>query len=454
MLSFVCNCRIIALNYIKPKLTHSTAPFMKSKPLFAVSGLIVLLAAAWFIFRPTTSKDADLIVPVKKGAFEVIVTASGELEAKNSVRVTGPSSLQAVQIWQVKISDLVPEGTTVKKGDYIALLDRTEIGNKLKERETELQKEESRFIQTQLDTTLTLRAARDELTNLAFAVKEKEIVLEQSKFEPPATIRQVEIDMEKARRSLQQAKENYRIKKNQAAAKMQEVAVLVNQNKQRVKQINDIMKEFTINAPEAGMVIYQREWNGRKKTVGSTIQPWDPTVATLPDLSVMISKTYVNEVDIRKIKKDQIVRMGLDAFPEKKLTGKVVSVANVGEQRPNSEAKVFEVSIQVNESDTTLRPAMTTSNNIVANSLKDVLYVPLEALHAQGDSLTFVYKKDGAGLVKQQVKIGQTNDNEAVILEGIKESDEVYLSVPKNGADQPLIVLQPQVKTPALTSRK
>ncbi|QHT70283.1 HlyD family efflux transporter periplasmic adaptor subunit [Rhodocytophaga rosea] len=429
---------------------------MKNKPLFAISGFIIAIVAAWFVLRPAASKDADLIVPVKKGEFEVVVTASGELEAKNSVRITGPSSLQAVQIWQVKISDLVAEGTTVKKGDYIALLDRTEIGNKMKDRETELQKIESQFVQTQLDTTLTLRAARDELTNLAFAVKEKEIVLEQSKFEPPATIRQAEIDVEKAKRSLQQAKENYRIKKNQAVAKMQEVGANLSQNQTKLKQIQDIAKEFTITAPEAGMVIYQREWNGRKKTVGSNIEPWDPTVATLPDLSVMISKTYVNEVDIRKIKKDQIVRIGLDAFPEKKMTGKVVSVANVGEQRPNSEAKVFEVSIQVNESDTTLRPAMTTSNNIVANQLKDVLYVPLEALHAQGDSLTFVYKKEGAGLIKQQVKIGQTNDNEAVIMEGLQESDQVYLSVPKNAEDKKLIVLQtgdkPSEKNTNLTS--
>jgi multidrug efflux pump subunit AcrA (membrane-fusion protein) len=427
---------------------------MKSKSLFIVAGLILVIAAAWFILRPGNKADADMIVPVKKGEFEVLVSASGELEAKNSVRITGPSSLQAVQIWQVKISDLVAEGTAVKKGDYIALLDKTEIGNKLKERETELQKEESRFVQTQLDTTLTLRAARDELTNLSFGVKEKEIVLEQSRYEPPATIRQAEIDLQKAKRSYAQAQENYRIKKNQAAAKMQEVAVLVAQNKSRVDQINDIMKEFTITAPESGMVIYQREWNGRKKTVGSTIQPWDPTVATLPDLSVMLSKTYVNEVDIRKIKKDQIVRIGLDAFPEKKLSGKVVSVANVGEQMPNSDSKVFEVNIQVHESDTTLRPAMTTSNSIVANKLKDVLFAPLECLHSQGDSITYVFKKNGSSIVKQQVKIGQTNDNEAVILEGVKEGEDLYLSVPKNAESKQLVLLPASSTPAAITARE
>jgi hypothetical protein len=168
----------------------------------------------------------------------------------------------------------------------------------------------------------------------------------------------------------------------------------------------------------------------------------------------MLSKTYVNEVDIRKIKKDQIVRIGLDAFPEKKLNGKVVSVANVGEQMPNSDSKVFEVNIQVNESDTTLRPAMTTSNSIVANKLKDVLFVPLECLHSQGDSLTYVFKKSGASFTKQQVKIGQTNDNEAVVMEGVKEGEDVYLSVPKNAESKQLVLLPASPTTPAITSRE
>ena len=45
-------------------------------------------------------------------------------------------------------------------------------------------------------------------------------------------------------------------------------------------------------------------------------------------------------------------------------------VANVGEQRPNSDAKVFEVRVEIDGTDPTLRPSMTTSNKIIA-SVKD-----------------------------------------------------------------------------------
>ena len=88
------------------------------------------------------------------------------------------------------------------------------------------------------------------------------------------------------------------------------------------------------------------------------VQTWDPVIATLPDLSVMVSKTYVNEVDISFIEVGLSTNISFDAFPDKKLTGKVIQIANVGEQKPNSDSKVFEVLIELNESDTTMRPGM------------------------------------------------------------------------------------------------
>ena len=142
----------------------------------------------------------------------------------------------------------------------------------------------------------------------------------------------------------------------------------------------------------------------------------------------MISTTYINEVDIRKVKAGQQVEIGLDAFPDKKLSGKVIQVAKVGQQNPNSDAKVFEVVIRLNERDADLRPAMTTSNMIITEELKDVLYIPLECLHVYSDSINYVVKRNGS---LQEVKVGLTNSNEAVVELGIKEGDVLYMSKPQ-----------------------
>jgi hypothetical protein len=143
----------------------------------------------------------------------------------------------------------------------------------------------------------------------------------------------------------------------------------------------------------------------------------------------MQSKTYVNEIDISKIKKNQKVRVGIDAFPDKSYTGVVTDVANIGEQLKNTDAKVFEVVVKVNESDPILRPAMTTSNQIITTTYADTLYLPIEALFG-ADTLIYVYRTNGT---RQVVVTGDMNENYATVVAGLKEGDEVFLSQPQKG---------------------
>jgi hypothetical protein len=177
------------------------------------------------------------------------------------------------------------------------------------------------------------------------------------------------------------------------------------------------------------MVIYVRTSDGGKKGAGSQWTPWNPTIATLPDLTQMESNTYVNEVDVRKISVGQKVQITLDAAPSKMLNGTVTEIANVGEQRPNQDSKVFAVKIQVLKADTTLRPGMTTSNAIETSSIPNVLSIPLEAVVNEG-GFSYVYKRDGSGIIKQMIATGAANDNEIVVLRGLTKDDRVMLSVP------------------------
>ncbi len=414
---------------------------MKRNIIIGTTVIIVLLVG-YFAVKGGKNKDAtEILVSVDQGLFQVNVETTGELEAKNSVKIYGPSKLREYRIHQVKIDDIVEEGTKVKKGEWIATLDRSELQNKIQDSQLEVEQKMSQFTQIKLDTTLQMRQARDELINLEYGIEEKQIVLDQSMFEPPATIKQNEINLEKAKRAFTQASENYSIKQEQNTAKMQEVSANLRKAQNDLFALTKLMGQFTILAPEDGMLIYRKGYDGKPMKEGSTISAWDPVVATLPDLSVMISKTYVNEVDIRKIKINQRVELGLDAFPDKRITGRVIKVANVGEQRPNSDAKVFQVNIQLDGRDDLLRPSMTTSNKIVISTLDSATYVPMECLHSKDDSITFVYKKEGISIKKQEVQIGDNNMNEVVILAGVKAGDRLYLSIPAGYEDNAIALL-------------
>lgn len=401
---------------------------MKNRYYLLIALGVIIVLIIWLSGGTGQSEDVSVKVTVERGDFAIDVTTTGELEARSSEKIYGPAGVRDFRIWNLKIEDIIPDGTVVDSGQYIARLDRSELGNRIKDEQNELEKLESQFIKTKLDTSMTLRAARDELINLEFALEEKRIKLDQSVFEPPATIRQYEIDLDKGQRAYEQAKKNYLLKKQKAEADMQEVNASLNQSKRKYDQMMQLMGQFTITAPKAGMVIYKRNWDGSKMGIGATVGAWDPVVAELPDLTKMISKTYVNEIDISKVKVGQPVEVGVDAFPEKEFTGEVIEVANIGEQMKNSNAKVFEVKVIVNEFDSILRPAMTTKNIITTDVIEDVLFLPLEAVHSN-DSMTVVYRSNNT---RQQILTGKSNENEIIVIQGLKEGDEVLLSVPED----------------------
>jgi len=395
---------------------------------------IFILLMLWIGLQPAASVDEDILIKPQFGLFEVTVTATGELQAKNSVKIFGPAKARQVRIYQMKINKMVTEGTVVKKGDFVADLDRSELQDKISNEQIELQKAESRYTLTRLDTLQTLSKARDDLINLNYAKEEAKLKMEQSRYEAPAIQRQAEIDYEKSERAYEQAQKNYITQIKQSRAKMNEVNADLSQIKNRLNMYAETLASFTVRAPADGMVIYSKEWNGQKITEGSMVQAWDPVVATLPDLSEMESITYVNEVDIKKVRVGQEVNITLDADPEKELFGEVTEIANVGEKRPNSSSKVFEVIIVISNSDSTLRPAMTTGNEIVISEKNDALFVPLECIHNQ-DSLTYVLKQNGSGILKQEVALGMINESSAVITNGVEQEDELLLSVPNNIKD-------------------
>jgi len=404
---------------------------MKRRTLISIiaTGVVVL---ALIIYSAMSGKEKEVVLEteVQYGSFEIAVMITGELQAIRETEIQAPSSLRNryLRIHRVKIQDLIPEGTVVDSGDWVATLDRSEADNSLKDMMDRLEQEESEYMRTKLDTTMQLRQLRDDLINLQFAMEEAEITLEQSQYEPPATIRQEEISLERATRAYNQAKENYGLKEKQAKAEMREAEISLDRDRRSKTMMIDVMKEFDIMAPSSGMVIYKKDWNGQKRTAGTEINTWDLAVATLPDLSTMISMTYVNEIDISKLKKGQKVEIGVDAFPEKKYSGEVTEVANIGQQLPNTDAKVFEVKIELNERDTILRPSMTTSNMVITQVLDSVLFIPLEAVHAN-DSLTFVFTRDGK---KQVVVLGESNENHIVVDMGLVKGQKLYLSMPES----------------------
>jgi HlyD family secretion protein len=405
---------------------------MKRTLIIAGIVVVVVVIALIIIGKATAKKDiSTLYATAEKGQFEILVTTTGELQAEFSTDIRGPEMTQSrnIRSMDIKIQDLIPEGTEVKQGDYIAALDRTTYDNNLKDELERLETLNTAFDMKLLDSAVTLSNLRDNIKNQVFSVEEAGITLEQSQYEPPTTIREAEINLDKAKRTLEQMERSYELKFQQAKSDIKNSETDIINEKQRVKDLQDILAKFNITAPSSGMVIYKKDRFGTKRKTGSSISPFDPVVATLPDLKSMISLTYVNEIDVSKVKPGQKVSIVVDAFPERAYTGVVSAVANIGEQLPNADAKVFEVRIKVDGSDPILRPSMTTGNKIVTKTIDNVVFIPLECVQIGEDSIPAVYLKNST---KHIVVLGESNENNVIVDQGVESGNILYLSTPPN----------------------
>ncbi len=413
---------------------------MNKKQIGLIAGFVVIVALIW---HPWKSNDqSQTSATVQEGLFETSVEATGELKALKALDIKVPevSFNDEVDIWAMKILSIVEEGKIVKKGDEVAKLEPTEIEENLarvKERLNELYT----FVEdAKIDSSLQLSAARENIQKRKDEVIDAELKVEQSVYESKAIQRQTNIEYEKAIRSLVKSerdlitktqKHKYKIARNQKKVERYE-------NKKRLME--QLRSELTIKSPADGMVIYGIAYNGQKVKVGSRVGRWMPLIATLPDLSTLISEIQVKEIDIAKIKIGQDVKLKIDAFPKKVFDGKIISIANVGQEIPGEFQNGFKVNVELRDINESILPGMTTTNTIITNSIEKAIYVDKTAIRGN-DSLRFVLKKDGMSVVRQEVKLGEENEEAYHIVAGLNKGDKVVISTNEAMDDKELIRL-------------
>ena len=405
---------------------------MNRKRVLIISSIAVVLLLIVYFSSGKKAGEEEITCKVIKGPVEVKIHTSGQLESENSENIVLPAVLssQNVRVYEIKITDLIEEGTVVDSGQYIATLDHKVIEEVLTAARLELETAASVIEDAKLDSNLSLSNYRDLIVNSRSDVEERKIVLAESVYESPSVIKKAEMDLSKAERKLDQDKKGLEMRQRQLSSQMERRNIDFRLKQTRVDDLLKLYDALIIKAPKPGMVIYAKDRFGIKIQVGSVLSPWSPIIATLPDMTKMISETYINEIDIAKVKVKQKVTLSIDAFPDKELKGEVISVANIGQPMPKSDSKVFEVNIRISGSDPDLKPAMTTGNVIQTGTYYDKLYVPSEAVF-ETDSTKFVYVKLNNDVHRQIVDLGDENEDFIIINKGVNEGDVLVLNEPE-----------------------
>jgi len=146
----------------------------------------------------------------------------------------------------------------------------------------------------------------------------------------------------------------------------------------------------------------------------------------IADLSRMLAKVKINEVNVTQVKMGQPVEIRLDAVPGRVYHGKVAQISPQGDRQNN--IVTFLTTIEVEDPDEHLKPTMTANVDIISNVMKDVLYVPVEVVSRNGSD-DVVYLDENGKRVAKKIKIAARTESYVVIEEGLKEGELVLRPV-------------------------
>ncbi len=112
-------------------------------------------------------------------------------------------------------------------------------------------------------------------------------------------------------------------------------------------------------------------------------------VMKIADMSQMVVRAYVNEVEIRKVKKGQRTEIQVSAYRDRVFDGKVWKIAPAANLKDN--IRSFEVTVLITNTSKELRPQMTANVDIVVTEQDNVLQMPISALIEKDVTLLYAW---------------------------------------------------------------
>jgi HlyD family secretion protein len=248
--------------------------------------------------------------------------------------------------------------------------------------------------------------------------------------------KQVELDYDLSKRQVATSRE--RITSLERAARAQ--IALLESKRQRaaaiVAETQSAIRQMTITAPRNGTIVYVTNWRGDKKKVGDTCWRME-RVIEIPDLSRMIARGDVDEVDAGKIAVGQRVTIRMDAHPDEEFHGTIRRAGKTVQQQQQTRdpLKVLRVEIALDRSDPAkMRPGMRFQGTVELQRDRNIVLAPRSAIFVSSRG-PYVLRRGWFSVTQVPLRLGRQNDKSVEVLSGLTANDRVLVkSEKKEGA--------------------
>jgi multidrug resistance efflux pump len=386
--------------------------------------------------RLSTAEGEIPIAEVRRGDLDLKIVAMGELRATHTIMLTAPP----VGGGALQITRLSHTGVPVKKGDIVIQFDPSEQHYKLDQNRSELLQADQEITKAKADAAVL--AAQDKVALLKdrFDVRRAELDVQKNELVSAIDGQKNQLALEQAQRVLAQLQQDMQSHTASGQATIDLAQEKRNKARLAMDQAQQNIGKMHVPATMDGLVSIgkNRDANGGFFTEGMTlpeyregdqVQPGSG-VAEIIDSREMEISAKINEHERNNIQVGQSVNIKFDALPDRVFRGAVKIVGGMSLRtfwESNAGGK-FDVTVQLPDSDSRLRPGLTAQIVILGDDKKNVLYIPRLALFLK-DGKRIVYVKNGAGFEPREVKI-QSEDESRAAIEGLTAGAEVALIDP------------------------
>jgi HlyD family secretion protein len=451
--------------------------------LFFVLGALVLLAivaGVLFSIRRDGKEEAinaPLLDTIKRGPYKHEVLEQGEVESSNNIELRCEVRARNASGPSTSIIDIVPEGTRVKKGDWLVTFDSSTLELEQSAQRIVVNTSEALVIQAKA-TYDTATIAKKEYLEGTYKEQEKTIL--NSIFVAEETLKKAQLSYDSIKRlvsrgmlnPLQLEGEQFRVdaarndldlakRKLNVLEKFTQQKMLTQlesdiqsaqvkwKNEQsshqeelkKLRDVDDQIAKCRVNAPQDGQVVYanlQSSRSGSEFVVepGAMVRERQ-VVIRLPDPTSMQVKAKIAESRINLVHEGMAVSIRIDAFGEEILQGEITKVNKYAEPANywSSTAKEYATFIRIIDPPPSLRVGLTAEVRVHIENRSDALMVPVQAVYERFGK-TFCLVQNGTNWDTRQIHISSTNEQVVAIDEAqsepLREGEKIVLNPRKH----------------------
>ena len=399
---------------------------MKRRALFIGAPVVALIACV--VVAAHSSPPNIPSVVVHKQTVVRHVTAEGTVEAEQATPITAPMDAQE----PMKIGWISDDQVFVHQGDVIVRFDPTDFETALLNGTLAQQKASNRATRNDVDRT----AGAHNLERDALQA-EHELEVAQSIHLEDADIysryQRVESDIDRtfAKQKRDYSRSVRTIKDNVAGADAALIGIDKHKADLRVDQAQKALTALIVTAPHDGVLVLKRDWRGDLPAAGSTVWPGTP-IADMPKSGAMKAVVFVLEADAGGVTKNDRATVTIESAPETPIPAIVSSMGKVAKPRfRDVPVQYFEVMLKLTPpAGLALKPGARARATITLDAQKDVIAVPRQTVFANAGEQVVYVRRNGR-FVPQRVTLGTSTAGRIVIMNGLKDGDEIALRDPR-----------------------